>query len=896
MLTNPQHDIHDITNKHIMRKASTTLYRILFLFYILFIIQLKATATTYYSRTTGNWNAASTWSTVTYGDPTNSGTYPAIGDMAMIGDGHTVSVVSATSCSGLSIGQGTSGILDYSPFGIVTLNVSGALTVNSGGKLWYNGNNSRSHNLFVSGSITNNGNIDLYSDANDFVNLVLNGAANCIISGTGSYAFNLVTVSKGSRTYYLNVQSAAFLAAASPGNTYPKFDLVKGTFICNGGGTTTWNDPSVTSYTLPMDMILEVRSGTVSMLTSGDTLINSGKIYVTGGTLEVGSTSGLQGILCKDEGSIDPEVEVTSGTLKCYGGIAPYPGGNPYTFKVSGGTVDLNSGTTGTGSSVLNVGNIAGSQFVVTSGSIYLRKPSTDAASVELDCGGSNVYHNVTDGHIYFGNGATAYTFDYTPYVSNIYPHIEVAGCAGTILKPNAVTNTKMLSLKINTGNTFDISSASSNATSTQVTLTSVLDGLYAFYNDGTFQERNGQLIFGGTASQYYYSVAGEYAAYNLTVNNAAGLYLDRPLTIANSLTLTNGIIHSSATNILTINAGASVAGTSNSSFVSGPVKKIGNTAFTFPVGINSAYRSISMSAPSVSTDEFTAEYFNTSPDPLYSRSSHVGSVNHISQMEYWTLNRNAGSSSVFVTLTWSTSSGGVDDMPTLRVAQWDGSTWQDQGNGGTSGTNSAGSIINSSASSGFGPFTLASSGTNNPLPIQLSFFKAKAKPDYNLITWQTVTEKNNDFFLVERTTDGHNYEVISRINGAGNSNTPLNYEVHDKTGLMFSCYRLKQVDYNGEFTYSGTACVNRNTVSSMTDNPLIIQSGNITVDLSETEFKEASFQITDIEGRIIYQQLLHEAVSSIRNFDVGFGQNNIYLLTLITDNNKLYSKKMVVL
>ncbi len=879
-----------------MKKSiSPFLVSALIVFCVLLNTLNVANATTYYSRASGNWNAASSWSTVTYGDPTNTGTFPTIADIALVGDGHTITIVSATQCSGLTIGQGTSGVVDYPAWGTLTLTVSGTLTLNTGGKLWYNGNNTRTHNLFVSGNITNNGDIDLYADANDVVNLIFNGAASGVISGAGTFAFNLVTVSKSSRTYSLNVQSAAFLAAASPGTTFPKIDLVKGTFVCNAGAVTTWSDPVATSYTLPMDMILEVRSGTLQMLTAGDTLINSGKIFITGGRMEVGSTTGKQGIMCKDAGSIDPEVEISAGTLFCYGGMAPYPGGNPFVFKMSGGTIDLNSGTSGTPSIVLNVANIAGSQFVMTSGNIYIRKPSTTVANVELDFGSSNVYHNVTDGHIYFGDATSSYTFDYMPYVSYTYPSFEVAGVAGTMLKPSTAINSRMLSLKIRMGNIFDVSCAGTNATSTQVILTSTLDAMYAFYNDGIFYERIGQLVFGGVIPQYFYSVAGEYTVYNLTVNNAAGLYLDMPMTITNSVTFTNGKIYTSGINLLTFNAGTTVIGVSNNSYVDGPVKKIGNNAFTFPVGKNSMYRSISISAPSVATDEFTAEYFFTDPDPLYNRASHVITLDHICKTEYWNLMCDAGASSVFVTLSWSTSSGGVDDLPNLKVAQWDGISWQDQGNGGTTGTLAAGTIVNAGATNAFGPFTLASASSNNPLPIELGFFNANAKSDDNEINWLTISEKNNDYFLIERTFDGENFEKIARVKGAGNSTVPLYYQVRDTTPLKQVCYRLKQVDINGSFTYSGVVCVNRNA-KLMVDNPLIIQQGIITVDFGATVFNEATFQVSNIDGRIIYQQTIHESIRSFRNTDIGLGENNFYLITLVTDNNKKYSKKLVVL
>ncbi len=876
-----------------MRTILNKMYNAVVLITLLIIVK-ESDATTYYSRTSGQWNLASSWSTVTYGDPTNTGTYPITGDMVYIGDGHTILLASSSACSGLDIGQGTSGILEYPNFGTITLSISGALTINNGGKLWYNYNNSRTHNLFVSGDVTNNGILDLYSDANDYANMVFNGAASCNITGTGTFAFNLVTISKATRSYYINVTSAAFLAAAPPSTALPRIDLVKGTFVCNTATTTSWSDPVATSYTIPMDVILEVRTGTVNMLTAGDTLINSGKIYITGGILEVGSSAGKKGILNRDAGSIDPEVEITAGTLKVYGGLSVYTGSNPWVFKMTGGNLDLNSGSTRTDGYPLYIPNISGSQFVMTGGNIYIRKPSTTAATVDLDFGSSNVYHNVTDGHIYFGDGTTAYAFDYMPYVSYGYPHMESAGISGTSLKPSININSKMLSLKVGTGNTFDISSAGTNGTSTQITLTGALDGFYALYNEGTFQERTGQIVMSGTVPQYYYSSTGEYIIHNLTVNNTTGIHLDMPLTIAGTLTLTSGIIYSTSTNIVTFNNGSSVTGASNTAYIDGPARKVGNTAFTFPIGKSSMYRPVTISAPSAITDSYTAEYLYTSPDPTYDRTSHDVSIDHISNNEYWTLDRDAGTSNVNVTLNWTSASGGVDDLTSLRVAQWDGSAWRDQGNGGTTGTVAAGTITTSSASSSFGPFTLgSSSGSNNPLPVELTSFTVKNIQEYNILNWVTASEKENDYFEVEKSHDGINYITIAKIKGAGTTNITHNYDYADRTNGSNVCYRLKQTDFNGDYSYSDIKCISGNISEHLNVYPTIINNDDIHVNLNES-FHKAQIKITDVTGRIIYSANTTENNIIIKNSDVDFQSKGIYFITVITETNVVESNRII--
>ena len=105
---------------------------------------------------------------------------------------------------------------------------------------------------------------------------------------------------------------------------------------------------------------------------------------------------------------------------------------------------------------------------------------------------------------------------------------------------------------------------------------------------------------------------------------------------------------------------------------------------------------------------------------------------------------------------------------------------------------------------------TLASAFANTPLPIELIHFSATPKDnDYVLLNWQTATEIDNDFFVIERSTNGLLWEELTKVDGAGNSFTTLNYSVKDnEPHLGISYYRLKQVDFNGQFSYSEIASV----------------------------------------------------------------------------------------
>ena len=89
-------------------------------------------------------------------------------------------------------------------------------------------------------------------------------------------------------------------------------------------------------------------------------------------------------------------------------------------------------------------------------------------------------------------------------------------------------------------------------------------------------------------------------------------------------------------------------------------------------------------------------------------------------------------------------------------------------------------------------------------LPIELNYFKAIQQDDNVVLEWSTLSETDNDYFEVQRSTDLYHWETITTVDGAGNSVSEVNYKVEDKRPLEGqSYYRIKQVDFNGEFSFS---------------------------------------------------------------------------------------------
>lgn len=135
-------------------------------------------------------------------------------------------------------------------------------------------------------------------------------------------------------------------------------------------------------------------------------------------------------------------------------------------------------------------------------------------------------------------------------------------------------------------------------------------------------------------------------------------------------------------------------------------------------------------------------------------------------------------------------------------------------------------------------------------LPVELEEFDAVAKDKSVLLYWETASEKNNDYFIVEKSKDGIVWEWVEEVEGAGNSQTSLSYAtIDDRPFYGTSYYRLKQIDYDGTFTYSSIKAVSieerSNKALSVYPNPTTAQ---LTVEGEEAEL--ASVQVFNTMGQ----------------------------------------------
>ncbi len=162
------------------------------------------------------------------------------------------------------------------------------------------------------------------------------------------------------------------------------------------------------------------------------------------------------------------------------------------------------------------------------------------------------------------------------------------------------------------------------------------------------------------------------------------------------------------------------------------------------------------------------------------------------------------------------------------------------------------------------------------PLPVQMASFTAEAieEKEAVMLDWETISENNNQFFEVERASDGNDFESIGREISKGNSQTLQPYQFIDSNpyfGKNF--YRLKTIDLMGNFHYSEIKEVRfKGNEIRIFPNP--------TTDIFYIEgesLENASFELIDNLGRSI----LKENLSAEKKIDLSKQAAGIYFLKL---------------
>lgn len=291
-----------------------------------------------------------------------------------------------------------------------------------------------------------------------------------------------------------------------------------------------------------------------------------------------------------------------------------------------------------------------------------------------------------------------------------------------------------------------------------------------------------------------------------LKVNNPSGATLLSAVSLPYKLEMLNGKLTTSSFFLLTLQSNCSIQAdsTKNNCFVNGPLQKLGlsnSSFFLFPVGKGVLQRWAEVKNAS---GNFTVEFFKSS---AYTLSSGMGSgIDHVSHIEYWSIEANSGASANIELSFDNVNSGGVTDINSLRVAHLSGGSWLNAGNTGTTGSaGAAGSVIsntenNFDASSKY--FTLASSDPNqNPLPVEWVRLTATRIMTGIQLMWQINRNTTALGIEIERSTDGYTFQTIKKVS-AYETRYIDTYLLHNPSAII-NYYRICIVSLAGNNIYS---------------------------------------------------------------------------------------------
>ena len=671
--------------------------------------------------------------------------------------------------------------------------------------------------------------------------------SNCLISGITITLPTNINQSFRNITWNCPNQSAAF-------DNTTNLKTILGNFTIKSTGTgILFFDQQGNNLIMNVGGNFTVEGGTTYLCENGADILNvSGNLVVTGGLFS----------FCKAGATAYGNI---SGTVNITGNLT-----------VTGGTIDMSQYTANNAGKGYGVINLIGNLNVSGSGIITETQNSR--------------------GQIYFA-GTAIQTYSINNSITNSIDYIVNSGATvrcNTLILNSGGDFTLMAGGHLMMGSPDGITRTSLTG-NVQVTGTRS----YSTGADYTYEGTDVQSSGDGLPSQVR----------NLTLNNAANCTLTNSSAASGTLTFTVG--NWIATND-TLTLGISTATLGTLSRVTGHVvgyfrRWIANTTASnilFPIGTLSYYDGANFSFTTAPTAGSIVSWFSAvNPGnqglPVLDAGDNCYNVGR----GYWQFGAmNGFANGVYSVNLYANGFPGIEDYSRLHLMKRTGSgtNWTFNGTHAAGTGDNTSPIVNRTAMTQLGHYGITA-GPGNALPIELTKFEVIAKDKVVNINWTTSSEKNNDYFTIERSGNGRDFEPIEKIDGAGNSNKTLNYHTSDVRPLTGkSYYRLKQTDFNGYFSYSSIRAVDMNAkpatisdnvkIKSVAPNPFNNQF-SITYNLASAG--ETDIMLISINGQIMFTKKVH-AEAGTNHFDYT-DENNIpsgnYIITIISGGKKASQK-----
>jgi len=638
--------------------------------------------------------------------------------------------------------------------------------------------------------------------------------------------------------------------------------------------------------------------------------------------------------------TISVTANVNTSTTVCLGTSVTLTGGGATTYSWDNGVANGVPFTPTATTTYIVTGTITGCPLSTASITVTLVTPAITATAAD----GTVVWRGATS--VNFGTASNWYAFDGLVYtVSTVAP----SALSNVIIPINQTCVSQQPSTMA--GNA-SVNNITIEASASLTMLNGILDVKGDWVNNGSLIPGTGTVTFSGGGAQVISGSATTFT--NLTLNKSADLLtLNAPATVSGTLTMTAGDISTTAINLLTVgtstSAPGSIAWTGGS--VLGPIKRyFSGTASLlqpsgiFPVGylnlvsglVSNRNAQVNYTLNLGTGGSITAEYKSgptpvadivipNPPGPNIVYQNYAGlpafvngqMVQNYENEGYWEITPGTLLGTEIGDLKTAqyslklrgnnlTTVSSLPAMSQLRMIKSKMHTsWDNVGIGEysypadidmTFGVSDF--TITNRLMTGFSWFNIGS-GQISWLPVTMLDFAANCNEKSEVdLKWSTASEQNSENFIIERSRDLVQWEYVSTVNAAGNSNYNIDYSIADTDPFGgISYYRVVQVDNNGAEKIYGpisVSCLDRENGMVVFPNPT---QGKFTVEIStEEDLRDSQLVITDLTGKIISTRNINvlqgKTQAIFENQELQLGT---YIVQLISGNQRMQPVRIVV-
>jgi fibronectin-binding autotransporter adhesin len=492
-------------------------------------------------------------------------------------------------------------------------------------------------------------------------------------------------------------------------------------------------------------------------------------------------------------------------------------------FLTNNGALTLGAGLTSIGTNFTNSGTLNNGSGNVTVGSAFNNSGTYNA---NISTGSLTVGTTFTNsGNYTAGIGKLVTNGNFSNAVGSTFTaasgDVNISGSfsnAGTYMVTDGVANNF---LRV-AGNFSNLASGSFLAALS----TSSLQG--NFSNSGSFDPGSGLVQFITDANR---TLTGSTSFYDVQKVGTGYLMLgdNTNVTVADMLTMRNGLIYTGTSNTLSLTNTAvqPIVGASKTSYVAGrlamSLPDTEGSIRVFPVGLGSRYRPVTISPQAASSSPVVlTEIFNGAPTGTLDATLSNMSANRYYRIQLLSGTINQPTVQLSFNIDVVDEEVHVPGNLRVAIASAPSGPWSTAGGAGVfspadpSGyTTSAGALTEINSTSFF---ALASTNKVDnpltgtppvPLPVKLVQFSAIRQGSAVRVDWVTASEQNSAYFVVQRSTDGRTFTDLQRVAAQGTTTSRYDYAALDATPLAgLSYYRLRQVDNDGKENYSPAVAV----------------------------------------------------------------------------------------